>query len=117
MESILNPSNYSFNVYAVFPLIASIFVFFLGFLVLSKNPKSLTHIIYLIFNLSIGIYQLGEGLQFLANDEKTANLIFRYITMSGVSYVTVNGYFFSLAMLDKIKGQRRLIITGYFLQI
>ena len=115
MESILNPSNYSFNVYAVFPLIASIFVFFLGFLVLSKNPKSLTHIIYLIFNFSIGIYQLGEGLQFFANDEETANLIFRYITMSGVSYVTVNGYFFSLAMLDKIKGQRRFIITGYIL--
>ncbi len=113
MESILNPSNYSFNIYATLSLTAALFVFFLGFFVLSKNPKSLAHILYLIFNLSIGIYQLGEGLQFRANDEKTANLIFRYITMSGVSYITVNGYFFSLAMLDKIKGQRRFVITGY----
>ena len=35
--------------------------------------------------------------------------------MSGASYVTINGYFFSLAMLDKIKGQRRFIIIGYIL--
>lgn len=115
MDSILNPSNYSFNIYAVFPLIASIFVFFLGFLVLSKNPKSLTHIIYFIFNISIGVYQLGEGLQFFANNDETANRIFRYFTMAGASYVTINGYFFSLAMLDMIKGKRWVIITGYIL--
>lgn len=113
MDSILNPSNYSFNIYATFSLTAALFVFFLGFLVLSKNPKSLTHILYFIFNLSIGIYQLGEGLQFSANDEETANRIFRYISMSGATYVTINGYFFSLAMLDKIKGRRRFVIAGY----
>ncbi|MFZ3065147.1 MAG: ATP-binding protein [Nitrospirota bacterium] len=113
MDSILNPSNYSFNIYSIFSLTAALFVFFLGFLVLSKNPKSLTHILYFIFNLSIGIYQLGEGLQFSANDEAVANLIFRYFTMAGASYVTINGYFFFLAMLDKIKGKRWVIIIGY----
>ncbi len=115
MESILNSSNYSFNIYAVFPLIASIFVLFLGFLVLSKKPGSIVNRSYFIFNLSIGIYQFGEGLQFFANNEETANLIFRYFTVPTASYITVNGYFFSLAMLDRIKGQRRFIITGYIL--
>lgn len=115
MESILNPSNYSFNIYAVFPLIAGIFVLFLGSLVLSKKPSSIVNRSYFIFNLSIGIYQLGEGLQFFANNEATADLIFRYFTVPTASYITVNGYFFSLAMLDKIKGQRRFIITGYIL--
>ena len=115
MESILNPSNYSFNIYAVFPLIAGIFVLFLGLLVLSKKPGSIVNRSYFIFNLSIGVYQLGEGLQFFANDEETANLIFRYFTVPTVLYITVNGYFFSLAILDRIKGQRRFIITGYIL--
>ncbi len=115
MESILNPSNYSFNIYAVFPLIAGIFVLFLGLLVLSKKPGSIVNRSYFIFNLSIGVYQLGEGLQFFANDEETANLIFRYFTVPTALYITVNGYFFSLAILDRIKGQRRFIITGYIL--
>lgn len=115
MESILNPSNYSFNIYAVFPLIAGIFVLFLGSLVLSKKPGSIVNRSYFIFNLSIGIYQLGEGLQFFANNEETANILFRYFTVPTASYITVNGYFFSFAMLDRIKGQRRFIITGYIL--
>ncbi|MBI5180009.1 MAG: hypothetical protein HZA05_01240 [Nitrospirae bacterium] len=115
MESILNPSNYSFNIYAVFPLITGIFVLFLGLLVLSKKPGSIVNRSYFIFNLSISIYQFGEGLQFFANNEETANLSFRYLTMLGASYITVNGYFFSFAMLARIKGQRRFIITGYIL--
>ncbi len=115
MDSILNPSNYSFNIYAVFPLIASIFVFFLGFLVLSKNPKSLTHISYFIFNLSIGLYQFAEAFLFFSNNEKTAALISKYYLLLAVSYITINGYLFSLAMLNKIKEEKRFLFIGYIL--
>lgn len=115
MDSILNPSNYSFNIYAVFPLIASIFVLFLGFLVLSKSPKSITHITYFIFNLSVGLYQFTEALIFFSNNKETASLIMKYFCLPPISYITVNGYFFSLAMLNKVKEQRSFLITGYIL--
>lgn len=115
MESILNPSNYSFNIYAFPPLFAGIFLLFLGILVLSKKPASIVNRSYFIFNLSISIYQLGEGLLFLLNTDGTANIIFRYLCMPGVVYITINGYLFSLAMLNKIKEQKRLLIIGYIL--
>ncbi|MBI5182509.1 MAG: hypothetical protein HZA06_06330 [Nitrospirae bacterium] len=115
MDSILNPSNYSFNPYALPPFFASIFLLFLGILVLSKKTGSIVNRSYFLFNFSISVYQLGEGILFLSNNDEAANLIFRYLCMPGVVYITINGYLLSLAMLNKIKEQMRFLIIGYIL--
>lgn len=65
------------NLFILVPLVATIINSFVGMFVFSRSPKSHTNQVYLLFSLSLAIWNFGVLLMFHVSDPKTALLVSR----------------------------------------
>ncbi|MBU4481864.1 GAF domain-containing protein [Patescibacteria group bacterium] len=97
----------------ILPLLSSIFVFWLGVFVISKNTKSVVHRVFFLLSISVTIWLIGTFMMFISKTNGQAIFWDRFIYM-GVVFVPAFMYHFSVVW-TKIKKQKTLIIISYIL--
>ncbi|MCG2687136.1 hypothetical protein L6278_03340, partial [Candidatus Parcubacteria bacterium] len=88
----------------ILPLLSSIFVFWLGVFVISKNTKSVVHRVFFLLSISVTIWLIGTFMMFISKTNGQAIFWDRFIYM-GVVFVPAFMYHFSVVW-TKIKKQK-----------
>src|SRR3989339_1106200 len=97
----------------IISLLGAIFVTSLGFLVFFKNKRSTLYTIFLLLNLSVGIWLLGTFKMLTASSDVQAIFWDRFI-YAGVIFVPALMYHFSV-IFTKINSKKYLTVLAYIL--
>ena len=109
--------SFHFNSLAVLELLIAVFLLTQGVLVLAQNRRSGLNRSFFLFELSVFVWLMGMGLNYLAADPASA-LFFSRLGFFGVIYIPVTTYIFSLYYLgdrsQRIFGIVGLVITFFY---
>ncbi len=97
----------------ILPLLSSIFVFWLGIFVVSKNKNSIIHRVFFLLSVGVTIWLVGTFMMFISKTNEQAIFWDRFIYM-GVVFVPAFMYHFSVVW-TKTKKQKILIVISYIL--
>jgi len=109
-------SNYYFNFFAIPPLVASIFLFILAFLVLLRNPREKINRSYFYMNFSAFIWQLGYFFVYISRTEELADFWQRIVYL-GVPFLAPTMYHFSINFFKNKNGYKFIIPYYIFAMI
>ena len=112
MAEIFNPQNYHFNIYAVFNIIAAIFLILIGFFVFLKNKTRISRV-FLFVALAGFAWQFFYGLAYLAVNENTADMLLR-IGYAGVIFIPIANSHFGIEVV-RLRKELRVIYIMYAL--
>jgi len=97
------------------PLISAIFVFVLGFFVLSKNIKSRLNFTFFLHAITITVWLFGTFMMFLNKDNIESAIFWDRFVYLGVVFIPAFMYHFCLALTDRKKNI--FLYFAYFLSI
>ena len=98
-----------------FPLVSSICVFFLSFLVLWKNRKSRVNFTFFLHGLVISVWLFATFMMFMNRDDPGKAIFWDRLVYSGVAFIPVCMYHFGLAFMNRKRDF--FLYFGYFLSV
>lgn len=106
-------ASFYFTIPSIFALLSSIAVFFVAMFVLFKNTKSILHILFFLFSLSISGWLFGTFKLFNAVSDESITFWDRFIYGSAV-FISVLLYHFGLVIIKSVS-RRTVLYIGYVL--
>jgi len=100
------------TIYALIALINTIASIFLGFFVYIQDRKKLTHKIFTIFCLAMAVWSYAYFI-WQTSTTAAAALFWSHVLMAGAVYIPILYLHFLLALLNKIKEKKKILIFGY----
>lgn len=115
LAEVFTLSNYSFNVYAIPPLIVGLTCLYLGLYVYLRNRESKINLFFLLFNLCISIWLVSYFFTFFSNNKLVA-LFWGKTVYLGLMFMFPSIYGLSVYYLNFYK-QQKFIIIGYIVSL
>jgi signal transduction histidine kinase len=97
-----------------FPITSSIFVFFLGALVLYKGFRQMVNILFFLVSLSLSIWLFGSFMMFRVSSDPSIIFWDRFIYI-GVVFIPTLQYHFSIAFSKITSKRKTFLIFSYIL--
>ncbi len=116
MNEILNPNNYSFNVYTIGPVLVGLCVFALGIAVSIKERTSHASLAFLLFSFSVSFW-LFSNAAITASLSESVALPWSKIKNIGVAFIPSMTFIFSLTVIRRFREFRDYALLSLFLSI
>ncbi|OQA56394.1 MAG: Sensor protein ZraS [Candidatus Omnitrophica bacterium ADurb.Bin277] len=115
MNSIFDPNQYYWNVYALPHFIVGVLIILEGLFVFLQGKRTVTHVAYAITNWTAGIWLTGVGIVCSMTDETAAVIVSRWYTWFGIIFITPAVYFF-IASWDPgfLRRKAKWVVIHYF---
>ncbi len=114
-NSIFNPQNYFFNLYALPHFLVGVLISMEGIFIFTQSRKSIVHTAYLITTVTAGMWLTGVGFICFSSNEVTAFIWSRYYTWFGIIFITPAVYLFSATWDDALlRKKAKIIYFNYF---
>ena len=102
------------SIYSIPPLIAGSLLICIGLFVISRNPKSIVNVTFVLECFSACLWLFGYTIMYSTKNETFAIWCAKCV-YTGAAFIYTFFYHFTIAFLDKINERKNIIITSYVL--
>ncbi len=114
IQNLFDPSNYFFNIYAVFSFVTALVVISFGFWILYHNPKGEKNRAFFGVTFFPFIWQIFEAITYSSRNPDIAFFWYKNFAYTGVFYISAAVFFFSTVWSEKIYRKSKKIVYFFY---